>query len=229
MYVDIWRRRSIGTSWHWMVSSIVESLGTRLLIIHVLLTCDLFPLCPPPPSSVCFSSVPPLTVEGILKFLPGVAWRRLEERLIPSGVLAEIERQHQSDDSHLRAVIECWLQGEGWDEEPSWRRIIWELDGTKETRATANAIRHFAEPLPGKSPPHILVQCISPASHQIVFIQTQGVCDHMYMYVRPLFPTTLFGFSCHCFKANTDAAPLQAQRKQNLTQCINDSIFVYTM
>ena len=172
-----------------MISSIVENLGTRLLIIHVLLTCDLFPLCPPPPLFLSFSSVPPLTVEGILKFLPGVAWRTLGEMLIPSGVFAEIRRQHQSDDSRLRAVIECWLQGEGlYEEEPSWRRIIWALDGAKETRAAADNTRHFAEPLPGKSLPHILVHCISPASHQIVFIQTQGMCDHMYMYVRALFP-----------------------------------------
>ena len=175
-----------------MVSSIVESLGTRLLIIHALLTSDLFPLCPSPPLFLSLSSVPPLTVEGILKFLPGVAWRRLWERLIPYRVFAEIERQHQSDDSRLRAVIECWLQGERKDKEPSWRKIIWTLDGTKDTRAAADNIRHFAEPLPGKSLPHILVKCISPASHQIVFIQTHGVCDHIYMYVRPLFPTTSF-------------------------------------
>ena len=148
--MDIWRRRSIGTAWHWMVSSIVESLGTRLLIIHVLLTCDLFPLCPPPPLFLSFPSVPPLTVEGILKFLPGVAWRTLEERLTPGRVFDEIQRQHQSDDSRLRAVIECWLQGERKDEEPSWRRIIWTLDGANETRAAAD-VRHFAEPLPGKS------------------------------------------------------------------------------
>ena len=134
-----------------MVSSIVESLGTRLLIIHVLLTCDLFPLCPPPPLFLSFSSVPPLTVEGILKFLSGVPWRTLGERLIPIGVLAEIQRQHQSDDSRLRAVIDCWLQGEGLYEEPSWRRIIWTLDSANETRAAAGNIRHFAEPLSGKS------------------------------------------------------------------------------
>ena len=152
LYVDIWRRRSIGTTWHWMVSSIVESLGTRLLIIHVLLTCDLFPLCPPPPLFLSFSSVPPLTVEGILKFLPGVDWRTLGERLIPGRVFAEIIRQHQSDDSRLRAVIECWLQGEGlYEEEPSWRRMIWILNSANETRAAADNIRHFAEPLPGKS------------------------------------------------------------------------------
>ena len=65
-------------------------------------------------------------------------------------MFAEIKRQHQSDDSRLRAVIECWLQGEGKDEEPSWRRMIWTLDGANKTRAAADNIRHFAEPLPGK-------------------------------------------------------------------------------
>ena len=65
--------------------------------------------------------------------------------------LDEIERQHQSDDSRLYAVIECWLQGVGWDDEPSWRALSRRLDGANETRAIANTIRHFAEPLPGKS------------------------------------------------------------------------------
>ena len=113
-----------------------------------------------------------LTVENILTAVQGVPWRRLGGQLIlgkPTLVvdqlgslgpkLDEIERQHQSDDSRLRAVIECWLQGEGVDEEPSWRRIIWALDDTNdwlkhdtnETRAAADTIRHFAEPLPGKS------------------------------------------------------------------------------
>ena len=127
-----------------MVSSIVESLGTRLLIIHVLLTCDQFPLCPPPPLFLSFSSVPPLTVEGILKFLPGVDWRTLGEGLIPIGVLAEIKRQHQSDDSRLCAVIECWLQGEGlYEEEPSWRRMIWTLDGTKRDQSCCRQHQTF--------------------------------------------------------------------------------------
>ena len=90
-------------------------------------------------------------MEGVLKFLPGVAWRTLGESLIPGGVFHEIARQHQSDDSCLRAVIECWLQGEGWDKEPSWRALIWRLDEKNETRAVADTIRHFAEPLPGKS------------------------------------------------------------------------------
>ena len=104
---------------------------------------------------------PPLTVENILTAVQGVAWRKLGEGLIRGDYnteshqfdypkLDEIERQHQSDDSRLCAVIECWLQGEGRDEEPSWRRIIWTLDGAKVSTA-ADTIQHLAEPLPGKS------------------------------------------------------------------------------
>ena len=97
----------------------------------------------------------------------GVAWRELGGSLI-GGVfihdsdysgglrltypkLDEIAQQHQSDDSRLHAVIECWLQGEGRDEEPSWRRIILRLDEATETTAAADTIRHFAEPLTGES------------------------------------------------------------------------------
>ena len=94
--------------------------------------------------------------------MQGVAWRKLGERLIYgvySGTLYlgdyskldEIAQQHQSDDSRLRAVIECWLQGEERDLEPSWRRIIWALDDATETSAAADPIGHFAEPLPGES------------------------------------------------------------------------------
>ena len=100
--------------------------------------------------------------------MQAVTWRKLGERLIYgvySGTfrlagtfcvggypkLDEIERQHQSDDSRLRAMIECWLQGDGVDKEPSWRRIIWALDDTNETTAPAETIRHLAEPLPGTS------------------------------------------------------------------------------
>ena len=104
--------------------------------------------------------------------MQGVAWRELGERLVPGTVsggqfrhpnstlsdyrmtypkLDEIERQHRSDDSRLRAVIECWLEGEGLDTEPSWRALIWRLDCANETIAVADSIRYLAEPLPGKS------------------------------------------------------------------------------
>ena len=105
---------------------------------------------------------PPLTIENILTAVQGVAWRELGERLIGGDYnrqshqwdhpkLDEIAQQHQSDDSRLCAMIECWLQGEGVDKEPSWRRIILALDGAPETSAAAGPIRHFAEPLPGES------------------------------------------------------------------------------
>ena len=94
--------------------------------------------------------------------MKGVPWRKLGEELIYNVYnlesrqfdypkLDEIERQHQSGDSRLRAVVECWLQGGGKDKKPSWRALIWRLDKKKETRAAADTIHHFAEPLPGKS------------------------------------------------------------------------------
>ena len=138
--------------WHWMTCLVARLLrresGNKATDHHVLweVTCDL-----PPPSSLSFSSAPPFTVEDVLKFVPGVAWRRLGWCLVPSGVFDAIEKQYQSDESRLRAVMECWLQGEGRGEEPSWRRIIWALDGATETRRLANTIRHFAEPLTGES------------------------------------------------------------------------------
>jgi len=156
--------------------------GNKATDHHVLweVTCDLFHSTPSLFSFLLFTSAPPLTVENILSAVQGVAWRKLGEELIYHSwepeypKLEEIESQHQSDDSRLRAVIECWLQGEGRNEEPSWRRIIWALDGATEdhgietiasypgpfeksenkateTSAAADPIRHFAEPLPGKS------------------------------------------------------------------------------
>ena len=95
---------------------------------------------PPTHSPSLLSTLAPsLTIENILTAVQGVAWRKLGERLIPGDYnrqshqfdypkLDEIAQQHQSDDSRLCAVIECWLQGEGRDKEPSWRRIIWALD-----------------------------------------------------------------------------------------------------
>ena len=114
--------------------------------------------CPP-----LSTLAPPLTVENILSAVQGVAWRKLGEGVFLAGdyntesdqydyrKLDEIAQQHQSDDSCLRAVIECWLQGDGVDKEPSWRRIIRALDGATETSAAADPIRDFAEPLPGES------------------------------------------------------------------------------
>ena len=99
------------------------------------------------------TSGPALTVENILTAVQGVPWTTLGRRIIPSDTYHEIKQQCLSNDSSLRSVIEHYLQGESVDKEPSWRRIILALDREDETRATAAAdtIRHFAEPLPGKS------------------------------------------------------------------------------
>ena len=98
-------------------------------------------------------------MDTVLTAVQGVNWRTLGRRLLPPKVqdgqiiypkLDEIEQLYQSDDDRLRAVIECWMQGDGVDEQPSWRRIVWALDDADETRIADN-IRHFAEPVSGKS------------------------------------------------------------------------------
>ena len=94
---------------------------------------------------------PPLTVDSILTALKGVAWRNLGESLFSNNesYVDEIERQYQSDDECLHALIDHWLQGEG-DEQPSWRALIINLDWAKETKLV-DKIRQFAEPVSGES------------------------------------------------------------------------------
>ena len=99
-------------------------------------------------------------MDTVLTAVQGVNWRTLAKRLLPSEYnekleriypkLDEIEQFYQFDGDRLRAVIECWIQGDGRDKQPSWRRIIYVLDCADETRIADN-IRHFAEPVSGKS------------------------------------------------------------------------------
>ena len=96
-----------------------------------------------------------------LTAVQGVNWRTLAKRLLPSEYnekleriypkLDEIEQFYQFDGDRLRAVIECWIQGDGRDKQPSWRWIIYHLDWADETTKIADNIRHFAEPISGKS------------------------------------------------------------------------------
>jgi len=88
-------------------------------------------------------------VDTVLTAVQGVNWRTLGERLLWSSKVDEIEQLYQSDDDRLHAVIESWIQGDGEDEQPSWRRIIYALDGADGTRIADN-IGHFAEPVSGK-------------------------------------------------------------------------------
>jgi len=87
----------------------------------------------------------------------GVEWTVLGGRLIPGhlildGKYDEIKLKNTTNENRLRAVVECWLGsgGEAVGEEPSWRRLIWTLDDKGQTQV-ADKIRHFAEPVLGKS------------------------------------------------------------------------------
>ena len=105
------------------------------------------------------TSAPPLKVDTVLTAVQGVNYRALGEKLLQHSIaegkvfypkLNEIELLYQSHDDRLRAVIECWMHGDGIDKKLSWRRIICALDDAEEMRI-ANNIRHHAEPVPGKS------------------------------------------------------------------------------
>ena len=118
------------------------------------------PLLPPfpLPHFALYTLAPPLTLENILTAVQGVTWKKLGKGLLYGGhsrrkypKLDKIEEEHQSDDSRLRAVIECWLKGERSDQKPSWRVLIRILDDETKTNPAADTIRCFAEPLPGKS------------------------------------------------------------------------------
>ena len=125
--------------------------------------------------------------------------------------LQKIKQQSSTEREKRLALGDYWVNT---DPDASWEKLARVLYQRREERALAVTKQYLQQQqgvctqLPVmKVPVKIFVQCICPASHQIVFIQTQGVCDHMYMYVRPLIPTTSFGFSCRRFKANTDGTP----------------------
>ena len=102
-------------------------------------------------------SAQPLTKKNILTAVQGVAWRKLGKVLLPwSSSLNKIEKQYQSNDDRLHAVVDRWLCGKGKDWEPSWRELIWLLDQADETRVADN-MRHFAEPVLG------VLNCVTPS------------------------------------------------------------------
>ena len=105
------------------------------------------------------TSAPPLTVDNVLTAVQEVDWRTLGEKLLPPEfiglklsyhTLDKIGEQHLSSDERLHAVVTTWIQGGGSGKEPPWRRLIWTLDHIKMT-SYADNIRHFAEPVLGKS------------------------------------------------------------------------------
>ena len=79
------------------------------------------------------SPAPPLTVENTLKALEGVEdW-------------GEVASWLGTYSSSLKEAVELFLQGRGHFQ-PSWRAVIFALDGAEET-PVASRIRSYGEPL----------------------------------------------------------------------------------
>ena len=75
-------------------------------------------------------------------------WGDLSVELL--GLLKDIiQRQHDSDEACLKAVVEKFLLGEGCYQ-PSWRAVIYSLDEVDESHL-ANQIRSYGEPVQGES------------------------------------------------------------------------------
>jgi len=151
------------------------------------------------------TSAPPLTVDNVLTALQGVNWKTLGEALLlllpiftfddDAGQvvrsypeLDRMQQQYKSSDDRIHAVVETYVQGDGRDKEPSWRSLIWRLDGGQLARV-ADSICHFAEPVLGKSCDHhfihILAQLctayICASSHEVTLMQACPISA----YARP--------------------------------------------
>ena len=94
-------------------------------------------------------------MDNVLVAVQGVNWRTLGKALLPyDGTftypkLDEIERQQQSDDDRLHAVVTTWVQGSGMDKEPSWRWLIWRLPNHNLSGGVTDNVLQFAEPVLG--------------------------------------------------------------------------------
>ena len=85
------------------------------------------------------SPAPPLTVGNILKALEGVEedWEEVADWL---GIYY--------DSSSFKEAVEWFLQGQGFFQ-PSWRAVIFALDGAEETPVSSR-IRSYGEPVQGR-------------------------------------------------------------------------------
>ena len=77
---------------------------------------------------------------------------RLAHLPLPPGYsghnLDNLQRQRDSDEDCLKAVIEIFLQGRGRYEQPSWRAVLRSLYNANEFQLAAN-IKSYVEPLQG--------------------------------------------------------------------------------
>ena len=90
---------------------------------------------------VAVPPAPPLTLENVMEAVKGV--KKMIELDGWLNVMAQFP-----DMPSLRDIIERFLKG-GRHYQPSWRRVIWALDGAGET-LLADRIRHYAEPVHGR-------------------------------------------------------------------------------
>ena len=98
------------------------------------------------------SPAPPLTLNNIFNVVKNVrSWRTLSKYICYSlsSKLDDIQRRHASDEACLKDVIEDFLSGEGYYEQPSWRALIWSLYQANETQLADN-IRSYAERVQGR-------------------------------------------------------------------------------
>ena len=91
----------------------------------------------------------PLTLNNVFEAVKTVkSWRGLGQQLMEYSKLDAIQRQHVSDEAHLKAVLESFLLGEGYHQ-PSWRCVIHALYKLDENHL-AEKIRTNAEPHQGE-------------------------------------------------------------------------------
>ena len=94
---------------------------------------------------------PPLTLENVFEAVKRAvkSWRRLGSWLgLDTSKVYDIERQHDSDEARLKAVIEAFLLGEGLYQ-PSWKRAIYALHWVEESQV-AHDIESYAEAVQGE-------------------------------------------------------------------------------
>ena len=106
---------------------------------------------------------------------------------VPVSKRQEIKQQSSTEREKSLALGDYWVNTVP---DASWEGLAGGLYQCGEERALAVMKQHLQQQQGVctqlsvmKVPAKIPAQSISPASHQVVFIQTQGVCDHMYMYV----------------------------------------------
>ena len=133
-------------------------------------------------------------------------WREVESWLgVPDSKLQEISQQSSTEREKSLALGDYWVST---DRDASWENLARGLYQKREERALA-VTKQYLQQQQGectqlsvmKAPAKVLVQCISLASHQIVFTQTQGIVlklilmEHLILTRLSFLPTSIFSNS----------------------------------